>query len=59
MAGRELTLSGGLKIDWENPEATISKLAWLTQTPKEFDFESCIGRPNCAIRDRSMTAVAE
>ena len=30
----------GLKIDWENPEATISKLAWLTQTPKEFDFES-------------------
>jgi zeaxanthin glucosyltransferase len=30
----------GLKIDWENPGATISKLAWLTQTPKEFDFES-------------------
>ncbi len=30
----------GLKIDWENPAATISKLAWLTQTPKEFDFES-------------------
>jgi zeaxanthin glucosyltransferase len=30
----------GLKIDLENPEATISKLAWLTQTPKEFDFES-------------------
>ena len=27
-------------MDWENPEATISKLAWLTQTPKEFDFES-------------------
>jgi hypothetical protein len=22
----------GLKIDWENPYATISKLAWLTQT---------------------------
>ncbi len=30
----------GLKIDWGNPYATISKLAWLTQTPKEFDFES-------------------
>jgi hypothetical protein len=30
----------GLKIDWGDPYATISKLAWLTQTPKEFDFES-------------------
>jgi zeaxanthin glucosyltransferase len=30
----------GLKIDWDNPQATISRLAWLTQTPKEFDFES-------------------
>lgn len=30
----------GLKVEWQNPSATISKLAWLTQTPKEFDFES-------------------
>jgi zeaxanthin glucosyltransferase len=30
----------GLKIDWDNPAATISKLGWITQTPKEFDFES-------------------
>ncbi len=30
----------GLKIDWNNPYATISPLAWLTQMPKEFDFES-------------------
>jgi zeaxanthin glucosyltransferase len=30
----------GLKIDWRNPYATISKLAWLTQTPKELDFKS-------------------
>ena len=30
----------GLKIDWENPYATISKLAWITQTPKELDFKS-------------------
>lgn len=30
----------GLDIDWSDPFATISKLAWLTQTPKEFDFES-------------------
>ena len=31
----------GLDIDWDNPTATISKLAWITQTPKAFDFESC------------------
>jgi len=30
----------GLKIDWKDPSATISKLGWITQTPKEFDFES-------------------
>ena len=30
----------GLDIDWTDPLATISELAWLTQTPKEFDFES-------------------
>jgi zeaxanthin glucosyltransferase len=30
----------GLKIDWDNPSATISKLAWITQTPQEFDFEN-------------------
>jgi len=30
----------GLDIDWDNPTATISKLAWITQTPREFDFES-------------------
>ena len=28
----------GLKIDWSNPSATVSKLAVITQTPKEFDF---------------------
>jgi zeaxanthin glucosyltransferase len=28
----------GLEIDWSNPAATVSKLAVLTQTPKEFDF---------------------
>ncbi len=30
----------GLKVDWANPYATLSKLAWLSQTPKEFDFPS-------------------
>jgi MGT family glycosyltransferase len=28
----------GLEIDWNDPAATISKLAVITQTPKEFDF---------------------
>ena len=28
----------GLKIDWSNPTATLSKLAVITQIPKEFDF---------------------
>jgi zeaxanthin glucosyltransferase len=30
----------GLDIDWTDPLATMSELAWLTQTPKEFDFVS-------------------
>jgi zeaxanthin glucosyltransferase len=30
----------GLDVDWDNPLATISNLAWITQTPKELDFES-------------------
>jgi len=28
----------GLKIDWNDPAATVSKLAVITQTPKQFDF---------------------
>jgi zeaxanthin glucosyltransferase len=28
----------GLRIDWNNPAATTSKLAVISQTPKEFDF---------------------
>jgi zeaxanthin glucosyltransferase len=28
----------GLNIDWNDPAATLSKLAVITQTPKEFDF---------------------
>jgi zeaxanthin glucosyltransferase len=30
----------GLKVDWDNPASTMSEVAWITQTPKEFDFES-------------------
>ena len=29
----------GLQIDWSDPTATTSKLAVITQTPREFDFE--------------------
>ena len=32
----------GLKINWDDPGATVSKLAVITQTPKEFD---CPGIP--------------
>ncbi len=28
----------GLQIDWNDPAATLSKLAVITQTPREFDF---------------------
>jgi zeaxanthin glucosyltransferase len=28
----------GLQIDWSSPTATLSKLAVITQTPREFDF---------------------
>lgn len=29
-----------LKVDWENPDATLSKRAWISQTPRAFDFDS-------------------
>ncbi|HXM24614.1 MAG TPA: glycosyltransferase [Chthoniobacterales bacterium] len=32
--------NAGFKIDWENPGFAYSKIAWLTQTPKEFDFQN-------------------
>jgi zeaxanthin glucosyltransferase len=28
----------GLQVDWNDPAATVSKLAVITQTPREFDF---------------------
>jgi len=36
--GRTYAEEVGLDIDCNDPLAGISKLAWLTQTPKEFDF---------------------
>jgi MGT family glycosyltransferase len=35
---REYAEQVGLKLDWDDPTRSMSKLAWLTQTPKEFDF---------------------
>src|SRR5499426_1309796 len=28
----------GLSVDWNNPHATLSPLAWVTQCPRELDF---------------------
>jgi zeaxanthin glucosyltransferase len=30
----------GLNIDWNDPFATISRLAWMVQMPRGFDFEA-------------------
>jgi zeaxanthin glucosyltransferase len=38
--GRAYAKRVGLDVDWDNPSATISKRAWITQCPREFDFES-------------------
>lgn len=35
---REYAEQVGLKLDWDDLARTISRRAWLTQTPKEFDF---------------------
>lgn len=35
----------GLDIDWDNRSSTFSKLAWITQTPRVFDFESSYWPP--------------
>jgi zeaxanthin glucosyltransferase len=37
---KEYASEVGLTVDWTDPAATISKLAWITQTPKQFDFSS-------------------
>jgi zeaxanthin glucosyltransferase len=38
--GRAYAEKVGLEVDWTDPFATVSKVAWLTQMPKEFDFTS-------------------
>jgi zeaxanthin glucosyltransferase len=43
--GRAYAKRVGLDVDWDNPSATISKRAWITQCPREFDFESSLWPP--------------
>jgi MGT family glycosyltransferase len=33
-------VSAGIRVDWAAPWATESRLAWLSQMPREFDFPS-------------------
>jgi MGT family glycosyltransferase len=37
---RRYANEAGLDINWEDGGSSISKLAWITQTPREFDFPS-------------------
>jgi len=41
-AGKAYAEQMGLDIDWADPLATISKLAWVTQVPREFDFDGAV-----------------
>jgi hypothetical protein len=35
----------GLEVDWADLSSTLSKRAWITQTPAAFDFESSYRLP--------------
>jgi len=35
----------GLTVDWKDPNSTISPLLWVTQTPRDFDFDSAPDLP--------------
>ncbi|MGA2886999.1 MAG: glycosyltransferase [Terracidiphilus sp.] len=41
-AGKAYAEQVSLDIDWSDPLATISKLAWVTQVPREFDFDGAV-----------------
>ena len=36
---REYAAKSGLVVDWKNPNSTISPRLWVTQTPRDFDFD--------------------
>jgi MGT family glycosyltransferase len=35
----------GIKVDWDAPTGVFSRLAYITQAPKEFDFENPLSPP--------------
>ncbi len=39
-AAKKFSKKMGMSVDWSEPDPTISKLAWITQMPQEFDFPS-------------------
>src|SRR5215471_14169284 len=36
---RRYARKAGLSVDWKNPNSTVSPLLWVTQTPRDFDFD--------------------
>ena len=36
---RQYARKAGLSVDWNNPNSTVSPLLWVTQTPRDFDFD--------------------
>jgi zeaxanthin glucosyltransferase len=42
---RQYARKAGLSVDWENPHSTVSPLLWVTQTPRDFDFDYAPGVP--------------
>src|SRR5215813_3479042 len=36
---RQYARKAGLSVDWKNPNSTVSPLLWVTQTPRDFDFD--------------------
>src|SRR5215470_5073956 len=36
---RQYARKAGLSVDWKNPNSTASPLLWVTQTPRDFDFD--------------------
>jgi MGT family glycosyltransferase len=36
---QQYALKAGLAVDWKNPNSTVSSLLWVTQTPRDFDFD--------------------
>jgi MGT family glycosyltransferase len=42
---RRYARKAGLSVDWKNLNSTVSPLLWVTQTPKDFDFDSASDLP--------------